>query len=207
MTQNWEQPELPFEDKAPLSGRDFKLKDHEGTAMIFVAGPTHPEVKLTRETVPAVQGCFVLLNGPWANTEVTDQLLFNRNIVTAYRERAGRAYVVRVELDRRTTIPGVRLVDASAAEKALANAWHEQHPGRLEALVKTVHEDFQATVQRLESADDGLPNSVTKRPEPAQAKEQPPSAPPPGDPPRATTLGSLRDEPFVPEARTDQPPF
>ena len=206
MTDNWEQPELPFGDELPPSDQ-FKLKDFVGCTVLTAVGGHHREIQTRFDPKPAVAATFVILNGPQAGDIFDDCLIFNSRPVRTLRGVAGRAFVAHVDIDNTTSNPSVVLLDPSPEEYELARAWNSANPGLCNELIAAAVRDYQereaklaAPMPKAQQQTRSAPPATRSAP-PAATNQEPGPPPPPrskqpfdGLPSDSTNLG-------------DQPPF
>jgi hypothetical protein len=203
MTDEWTQPELPFEGGLPADS--VKLKELVGCAVLVAVGGCHASVPTRFDPKPAVRVCLVVLNGPHAGQEYVDVLLFNAQPVRKLRGVPGRAFVGHVDVDDPSAPnPASLLLDPSAEEYELAAKWHAENPSRTAELVGLAVDVFQAW-----EVNNARPQQQSRPPAPQyqrSAPPAPPSSPPPA--PRSPQIPSGRP-PFDPPPTDpgDEPPF
>jgi hypothetical protein len=205
MTDEWTQPDLPFEGGLPADS--VKLKELVGCAVLVAVGGCHASVPTKFDPKPAVRVCLVVLNGPHAGQEYVDVLLFNAQPVRKLRGVPGRAFVGHVDIDDVSAAnPAPLLLDPSPEEYELAAKWHAQNPSRTAELVEIAVDVFNAF-----EVNNARPQQQSRPPVQYQ-RSTPPSAPPPA--PRSPQLPSGQpfdptppDPPAGPAHPGELPPF
>lgn len=188
MTEQYSQPELPFEGGLPPN--EFDLKALVGCTILVAVGGCHPDMSTRYGIKPAVRAAVVVLNGPDAGKEHIDVLIFNSRVVRVLRSLAGKARVAHVDIDNTTTNPAVVLQDTSADEFELARKWYMEHPERTDDLVQVMVATFNANVAQLGQQQQQRPAQPQRSMPPPAPPGQYGRTPPPSSPP---SLGSFDD--------------
>lgn len=199
MTDQWTQPDLPFEGGMPVDR--VKLTDLHGYAVLVAVGGTHSQWPTKYEPADAVRVCMVILNGPRAGEELIDIMVFNAQPLRRLRGVPGRAFVGHIEVDDPTDAKSpILLLDPTPEEYEAASKWHAQNPSRTNELIEiavSAYNSAEAGRGRTQQRPQAQPPRRSAPPT-GPGYNQPPSSPPPGGPPPPpnTNLQAPPEPPF-----------
>lgn len=134
----------PFDREPPQDQDRMRLRDYPGCGAIFFVGGVHQQFPAPKGPKTVVRCSVVLLNGPEANREFTDVVVFNSKVVSALRQKVGKAWVGHIEVDGSSGQPVPYLLEADDNEFELAMKWHDADPARYAEMLMEAPANFRA---------------------------------------------------------------
>jgi len=214
MTEQWMQPDLPFDGGLPPDR--VKLAELAGCAVLVAVGGMHSQWPTKYDPADAVRINCVVLNGPRVGEELIDVMVFNAQPLRRLRAVAGRAFVGHIDVDDPNEAkPAVLLLDPSPEEYEMAAKWHAENPQRTAELVSIAVASFNSAEanrgrpqQQRPAQQQQQRSSPPTGPNYGQQQQQPSSPPPNGPPPAPRSAQLPTGKPFdTPPADLSEPPF